>query len=86
MTLDNRITELIAVGTSVTANCLSCLEYHVSNALESGADSQEIKEAVEVGKVVRRGAASNLDKLALSLIQGAPSTVSAADGACGCSS
>lgn len=85
MTLDIRITELIAVGASVPANCLSCLESHVSKALENGAIGQEIKEAVEVGKMVRRGAASKLDKLALNLIQGAPSSVSATDGTCGCS-
>lgn len=52
MTLDNRIKELIAVGASVTANCQPCLEYHVGEALEKGADGQEIAEAVEVGKMV----------------------------------
>lgn len=84
--LDNRIKELIAVGASVTANCQPCLEYHAGKALENGADGQEIAEAVEVGKMVRKGAASKMDKFALSLDYAAISTAGATDEGCGCSS
>jgi len=86
MKLDNRIKELIAVGASVTANCQPCLEYHVGKALENEADGQEIAEAVEVGKMVRKGAASKMDKFALSLDYAALSTASATDEGCGCGS
>ncbi len=86
MKLDNRIKELIAVGASVTANCQPCLEYHVSMALQNGAEGQEITEAVEVGKMVRKGAAAKMDKLALQLVQNAPATARVADEGCGCSS
>ena len=84
MNLDNRILELIAIGASVAANCQSCLEYNVGKALEFGADSQQIAEAIEVGKRVRRGAASNMDKFALGLNSAVPSSARAADGQCGC--
>lgn len=84
MTLDNRIKELIAIGASITANCQPCLQYHVTKALENGADEQEIKEAVDVGGMVRKGAAAKMDKLASSLNQAAPSTASASKGGCGC--
>ncbi len=83
MKLDNRIKELIAIGASVTANCQPCLQYHLRKALENGVDEQEIAEAVEIGKMVRKGAASKMDKLALSLMHPIAST---ADKGCGCSS
>jgi AhpD family alkylhydroperoxidase len=84
--MDNRIKELIAVGASVTANCQPCLQYHVSKAVQSGADEQEIAAAIEVGKMVRKGAASKMDKFALSLNQVAPSVAGASDEECGCGS
>lgn len=69
MALDNRTKELIAVGASITANCQPCLQYHASEASKSGVDEQAIMEAIEVGKMVRRGAASKMDKFASGLIQ-----------------
>lgn len=86
MNLDDRIKELIAVGASVSANCQSCLEYHVGKALETGVDTQEITEAVQVGKMVRKGAASKIDQLASSLIHAASSTTGASKEGCGCGS
>lgn len=86
MKLDDRILRLIAVGASITANCQPCLQINVTKALESGADEQEIAEAVEVGKMVRRGAASKMDKFALSLNYAAPSSAGATAGGCGCGS
>ncbi len=60
--MDVRIEELIAIGASITANCKPCLEYHVAKARENGASVQEIGEAVAVGKMVRKGAASKMDQ------------------------
>ena len=64
MRLDNQILALIAVGASVSANCQPCLEHNVNTALKCGADAQQIAEAIEVGKRVRRGAATEMDKYA----------------------
>ncbi|WP_455376972.1 carboxymuconolactone decarboxylase family protein [Petrachloros mirabilis] len=86
MQLDERIKELIAVGASISANCQPCLQYHTSEALKCGADPQEISEAIEVGKMVRRGAASKMDKFAATLIQSAAPTASSSSGGCGCPS
>ena len=86
MALDNRIRELIAVGAPITANCQPCLEYHVSKALESGVDQTELGEAIEVGKMVRRGAASKMDKFASTLHDTASSMAAASSGGCGCGS
>ncbi|MBI4013199.1 MAG: carboxymuconolactone decarboxylase family protein [Candidatus Rokubacteria bacterium] len=63
MALDNRTTELVAIGASITANCLPCLEYHVAKAVESGVDEGEIAQAIDVGTMVRKGAADKMDQL-----------------------
>jgi AhpD family alkylhydroperoxidase len=84
MKLDNRMRELIAVGTSLGANCHSCLEYHVGKARENGIAEDEIAEAIEIGKMVRRGAQGHMDKLAINLM-GRQKTASPVGGA-GCDS
>ena len=83
MKLDERITELVAIGASVTANCLSCLEYHVGKATEHGVDAEEIAHAIDVGKMVRNGAAGKMDKLAESFRRAAPSPAGASTACCG---
>ncbi len=64
MKLDDRVIRLIAVGASITANCQPCLETNVMKAGQNGADEQEIAEAIAIGKMVRRAAASKMDKFA----------------------
>ncbi|MHB1034763.1 MAG: carboxymuconolactone decarboxylase family protein [Pirellulales bacterium] len=83
--IDERTKELIAVGASIAANCQPCLEYHTAKAREGGAAEQEIAQAVEVGKLVRTGAASKMDRFASSLAQAARPTAPASDKDCGCS-
>lgn len=86
MKLDDRIKALIAVGASITANCQPCLQSTTSMALASGADEQEIAEAIEVGKMVRKGATSRMDEFALSLNYAVPSPASGSGSGCGCGS
>jgi len=61
--LDEKIKELIAVGASISANCHPCIKFHTSKAREMKIDEAEIKQAIEVGKMVRKGAAGQMDKL-----------------------
>lgn len=61
MELSEKVKELVAVGASVTANCQPCLKHHVEKALGFGADSGEVKAAIEVGKRVRKGASAKMD-------------------------
>ena len=83
MKLDNRVRELIAIGASITASCQLCLQYHIGEARISGADEQDIMEAIDVGKMVRRGAAAKMDKFASAISQSAaPATNSSHEG-CG---
>lgn len=67
--MNERIKGLVAIGASVAANCQPCLDYHVSHAIEMGISRDEIAEAAELAKGVRKGAAVNMDKFALNLIQ-----------------
>ena len=61
--LGANIKELIAIGASVAANCHPCVKYHIAKAREMKIDGVEIKHAVDVGKMVRKGAADQMDEL-----------------------
>ena len=67
MTFDTRLTELIALGAAVAANCAACLEHHVGKAREIGLPAEEVEAALEVGRNVRQGAAGALDRVAARL-------------------
>ena len=41
--------ELIAIGISIALNCESCMEWHIKQAIDDGANQEEIIEAIEVG-------------------------------------
>jgi AhpD family alkylhydroperoxidase len=82
--MDNKIKELIAIGASISANCQPCLEYHTSKAAEYGVSELEIKEAIEVGTLVRRGAAAKMDKFATSLKKSSDKEKIKTDTECGC--
>jgi AhpD family alkylhydroperoxidase len=58
---DNKFRELIAAGASIGANCQPCLQFHSDKAKEYGASELEIREAINVGKTVRKGAATRFD-------------------------
>jgi len=88
MTFDARLTELIALGAATAANCAACLEHHVAKARETGLPGEEIEAALDVGRRVRQGAASALDRVAARLgVAASAATASAparaARGCCG---
>jgi len=80
--MDVRIEELIAIGASITANCKPCLEYYVAKAKENGANDQEIAEAVAVGKMVRKGAASKMDQFTSAVLPDADVSEKATESEC----
>lgn len=82
MTIDNKAKELIAVGASVTANCQPCLQYHSGKALEFGAEAEEVATAIEIGKLVRKGAAAKMDGFAASLKGVVPAPSGTKDPVC----
>jgi len=85
MKLDEQTMRLIAIGASIAANCQPCLRTNATRALESGADETEIAEAIRVGRLVRQGAASIMDRFATDLNSAGPRSEIPATGECGCS-
>ncbi len=65
MKLDEKTIRLISIGASVGANCRACLETSIALALESGADEQEIEQAIAAGQKIRQ-CATQVDRLASS--------------------
>jgi len=61
--LDAKTKELIAIGASVACNCHPCVKYHIGKAQELNIESELIKQAINVGKMVRNGAATQMDEL-----------------------
>jgi AhpD family alkylhydroperoxidase len=68
--MDEKLKELIAIGAATTANCIPCLKFHHEKASGVGATVDEINEAIEVGRMVRRGAARAWDKETEKLLDG----------------
>jgi AhpD family alkylhydroperoxidase len=53
--LDRKTKELIAVCCSVLADCVPCIEHHYKQALDAGATSEEIAEALAIPLAVISG-------------------------------
>jgi AhpD family alkylhydroperoxidase len=61
--------ELVAVRISIVINCESCLEFHIREALRSGASEEQILEAVEVGIEMDGGPATVASRFALKVLE-----------------
>jgi len=61
--LDAKMKELIAIGASVACNCHPCVKFHRGKAKKLNIENEHIKQAIEVGKMVRKGAADQIDEL-----------------------
>ncbi len=59
--MDARTKELVAIAASLTANCQTCLEYHVAKARQLGADDREVRESINIARVVRKVVAEKTD-------------------------
>lgn len=85
MGLDQRVKALISVGVSVGVNCQPCLEHCVTQAKALGIGEQEIREAIQVGRVVHRGAANRMDQYMAALLAGEKAACNSQGCGCGCS-
>jgi len=66
--LQKKYKELIAVGISVVINCESCMQWHIEQAVKSGATQDEVFEAIEVGIEMGGGPATVSARFALDVI------------------
>jgi len=67
--LSKKQKELIAVGISVTADCESCMQWHIEQAAAAGATLPEVLEAVEVGIEMGGGPATVSARFALEVME-----------------
>ena len=76
--LEKKYKELIAVGISVVIDCESCLEWHIREALETGATKDQILETIDVGIEMGGGPATVSSRFALKVLdyysEGKPSS------------
>lgn len=79
--MDERMKELIAIGASAAVNCHPCVDYHLAECDRVGLDREEVKQAIEVGLAVNRGAASRMRAKVDAMWGKAPEP---AAGGCGC--
>lgn len=86
MRIDERTIRLIAVGASITANCQSCLLINITIAREKGVTDVEIADAIEIGKMVREGAATKMDKFTINLGKGILQAADQTNKVCECNS
>jgi len=85
--MDVKVKELIGIAASVAAGCDSCLEHHVQAARQEGADSREIRTAIQIARAVRLQAVTKIDDLASKLERGEEIKLVAVGGedtGCGC--
>ena len=61
--------ELIALGISTVINCESCMEWHINEALNSGASEAQILEAIEVAIEMGGGPATVSSRFALKVLE-----------------
>ncbi len=85
MSLNSRETALISVGVSVGVNCQPCLQRCVAQARELGLSEEDIRDAVNAGKVVRNGAMNRMNRYVEELLEVAASASEAKERGCGCS-
>lgn len=83
--MDDRMKELIAIGASAAVNCHPCLSHHLTECDRLGIDRQEVKDALDVGMMVNRGAAAKTRNHAQAVL-GLGATDTGGQGGCGCGS
>jgi len=81
--MNENIKELIAIGAAVAGHCQPCLTYHVGRAKELGVGEGEIREALEMGHKVERGAMAAMKNYAKEVMG---ESVSSAPVCCGSTS
>jgi AhpD family alkylhydroperoxidase len=52
--LDPKTIELAGISASIAGSCRPCLDYHFKKALEVGCTPDQVREAVELGKMIKQ--------------------------------
>jgi AhpD family alkylhydroperoxidase len=52
--LDAKTIELAGISASIAGSCRPCLDYHFKKGIEVGCTIDQIKEAIELGKMIKQ--------------------------------
>ena len=52
--LDPKTIELAGIAASIAGGCRPCLDYHFKKALEIGCTLEQVKEVIELGKMIKQ--------------------------------
>ena len=52
--LDEKTIELAGIAASIAGGCRPCLDYHFKKAIEVGCTHEQVKEAIELGKMIKQ--------------------------------
>jgi len=53
MALSEKEKELVAIGASIGGNCIPCLQYHYKKCKELGYGEEEMRDAIDMAKMVK---------------------------------
>lgn len=67
--LTPREKELVRIGAAIASNCIACIEYHIPQARKAGLTDLQIKEAVNIAKLVKKVPAEMVLDRALELLE-----------------
>ncbi len=84
--LNQRESELVALGAAMGSNCSPCIEYHIPVARKAGLSDEEIGAAIDLADKVRQVPAKKTLNTAQELLgKDAPTSQDKAeDAGCGC--
>ncbi|HUV00040.1 MAG TPA: carboxymuconolactone decarboxylase family protein [Bacteroidales bacterium] len=52
--LDSKTIELAGIAASIAGGCRPCLDYHFKKAIKVGCTVEQVKESVELGKMIKQ--------------------------------
>ena len=52
--LDPKTIEIAGISASIAGGCRPCLDYHFKKALQAGCTIEQVKDAVELGKMIKQ--------------------------------
>ena len=67
--LDEKTIELAGIAASIAGGCRPCLDYHFKKAAETGCTVGQIKEAIELGKMIKQRPIKDIYEQAEKLIK-----------------
>jgi AhpD family alkylhydroperoxidase len=66
--LDPKTIELAGISASIAGGCRPCLDYHFKKAIELGCNLNQVKEAIELGKMIKQRPINDIYKQVEKLI------------------